>query len=500
MGLNKSLRMFPEGIREIIAQHLIELFSNVYEFKTLLRKDVSTCLMDVFGGTSADGVNLGEYSHLARLFEEAGLLDLKEANLKSDSGPTPFSKNKLITLLKEKGWDQADIERLRVQLKEANNDFKLMMRRMRQFRAGARLHYIAAQLLELGDGSVVESNASIPPHITTMIEEVNEVLQQNDVSDTWKSLVKIQNNQLKGGKRLVKLQQLAAQYYRTGEIDDDDLEELIELLAEKRTKEEAMEMIKGVALLQDDGRDRLTLLQQLAAEYNRTGGEVNKEELKKLLKLLKDERTEKEAMDMIKGVALLQDDGGKRLVLFSQLASLYNKKGGEDGEGREAIKRDNRLAELVNLMSDGTTPEMAIDVIVNIADQCSKTFWTNLDKLKKYREAFPDDVVEVDVNGEMVKVLTIDTRRNNECHCLHDWLVTQNGHRNAKGETEDNWGFKAYKRMGSIEQLALSGIDVTFDTKNKVHQKAMDKRLGVKTKKGVSEERSGFMDLLTGGR
>ena len=106
MGLNKSLRMFPEGIREIIAQHLIELFSNVYKFKTFSRKGFSTCIMDVFGGTSADGVNLGEYSHLARIFEESGLLDLKEADIKSDSvlkkmkrGPTPFSKNKLMVKL-----------------------------------------------------------------------------------------------------------------------------------------------------------------------------------------------------------------------------------------------------------------------------------------------------------------------------------------------------------------------------------------------------------------
>ena len=241
-------------------------------------------------------------------------------------------------------------------MKEASDDFDLMMRRMKQFRAGARLHYIAAQLLELGNGSVVESNASIPPHIITMIEEVTEVLQQNDVSDTWRSLVKIQNNQLQGGKRLVKLQQLAAEYSRTGKIDDDDLKELVELLKDERTEKEAMDMIKGVALLQDDGRDRLTLLQQLAAEYNHTG-QVNKEELKKLLSLLKDERTEKEAMDMIKGVTLLQDDGRDRLTLLQQLAAEYNHTGQVNKE---------ELKKLLSLLKDERTEKEVMDMIKGV--------------------------------------------------------------------------------------------------------------------------------------
>ena len=92
-------------------------------------------------------------------------------------GPTPISTDKLIGKLQEKDWDRADIERLLVQLKEASDDFDLMMRRMKQFRAGARLHYIAAQLLAVGDGSVVSrDDDSIPPHITTMIEEITKVL------------------------------------------------------------------------------------------------------------------------------------------------------------------------------------------------------------------------------------------------------------------------------------------------------------------------------------
>ena len=440
--------MFPKDIREIIAQHLIELYSVVYEFETFSRKGFTTCIMDVFGGNSKDGVDVGEYSYIARLLEESGLLDLKEADIKSKSirekmrpGPTPISTDKLIRKLKEKDWDQVDIERLLVQLKEASDDFKLMMRRMRQFRAGARLHYIAAQLLELGNGSVVrKGEVSIPPHITAMIEEVTEVLK-NDENDTWNSLVKIQNNQLKGGKRLAKLQQLAAKRISGGEIDEDDLKELIELLAEKRTKEEAMAMIEGAAI----GLGRLPLLQQLAAEKNRTG-KVNKEELKKLLKLLKDERTEKEAMDMIEGaaiglgrlpllqqlaaeknrtgevnkkelkkllnllgkdrtekeamamiegVALLQDDSGERLSLLSQFASLYNKAGGKEGEGRATIESDSRLNKLVPLMGKGATRETAINAIVKLANRCNETFWRRYNELKNYREDFPEDIVDV---------------------------------------------------------------------------------------------------------
>ena len=116
MGLNKSLRMFPESVREVITQHLIEIYSNIYTFKTF--GDVSTsdigftsCIMEVFGGvTSEDGVALGEYSYLAKLLEASDLIGLQEADIKTKSirarvtaGPAPISMNRLNSHLQEAG-------------------------------------------------------------------------------------------------------------------------------------------------------------------------------------------------------------------------------------------------------------------------------------------------------------------------------------------------------------------------------------------------------------
>jgi len=389
MGLNKSLRMFPKDIREIIAQHLIELYSVVYEFETFSRKGFTTCIMDVFGGNSKDGVDVGEYACLARLLEESGLLDLKKADIKSKSirekmrpGPTPISTDKLIGKLREKDWDRANIERLLVQLKEASDDFDLMMRRMKQFRAGARLHYIAAQLLAVGDGSVVSRDVdSIPPHITTMIEEITKVLQQ-DENDTWRSLMKIQKNQKESGERLGKL-------------------------------------------------------------------------------------------------------GG----LMSKLASIFNNAGGEEGNGLATINNNRMLDELALLFPGGK--EAAINAIAKLANRCNKTFWRRYNELKKYREDFPDDVVD--------GILTIDMKRENgKYKDLHDWLVTQNGHLKANGFSDNNdnhWGIKAYERMGSIEQLALLRMNVTFDTA--LHDKAMKKRLKNNLKKKDMDKTGGKRNLFS---
>ena len=78
MGLNKSLRMFPESVREVITQHLIEMYSNIYTFKTFgdeFTSDIgfTSCIMEVFGGDSEDGVDVGEYSYLASLFRSVRL-------------------------------------------------------------------------------------------------------------------------------------------------------------------------------------------------------------------------------------------------------------------------------------------------------------------------------------------------------------------------------------------------------------------------------------------
>lgn len=90
------------------------------------------------------------------------------------------------------------------------------------------------------------------------------------------------------------------------------------------------------------------------------------------------------------------------------------------------------------------------------------------------------------------------TRDNGKYQDLHDWLVTQNGHRKGYGVVGKEYccGVKAYERMGSIEQLALLRLNVTFDTT--LHEKAMGKRLKNKAKEGVTEGRGNWMSFING--
>ena len=444
MGLNKSLRMFPESVREVITQHLIEIYSNIYTFKTFgdeFTSDIgfTSCIMEVFGGDSEDGVDVGEYSYLAKLLEASDLIGLQEADIKTKSirarvtpGPAPISMKRLNSHLQEAGWEQADIERLHVQLNEAHCNFNLMMLRMRQFRAGARLHYIAAQLLALGDGSVVNQNdETIPSHITFMIKEVTRVLEQNDEQDTWRSLVKIQRNQLEGG-------------------------------------------------------NRLTLLSQLGAKRNR-GEEITADELAQLVASLADGTSDDDAMAMIQNQAEVQRENGERL---GQIGSLLNQLAAKQNRGEEITA--DELAQLKLSLADGTSDEDAMDMINNVASRCDETFCRRFGQLKKYKENNHDDVVNV--NG--VNVLTIESDRSKFDSNLGAWLNTQNGYHYANNMSEYECGVKAYKRMGSIEQLALEGIGVTFDPN--LHKKAMNIRAANKSKKNAGKKRNGIMGLIRG--
>jgi len=313
-------------------------------------------------------------------------------------------------------------------------ELSAIMSRMEKFRAGCRLQYIAAQMPD------TLSYYTLPSYIKSMIKRISSAL----------------------GK----------------------------------TPKQVFDSLKRIK----KARERFSLLSDLATVYNQAGGgetgvaavEKEKKKLNKLKSLLVDSSL---AIDMVKNTAEKHERLGNLGGMMNKLASTYNNASSEE-EGLAAINKDPKLDELALLFPGGK--QAALEAVLNTANSCSKSFWENFKKLKKYRKDFPGDVVEVEVNGDMVKVLTIDTSRNSESHSLHQWLVTQNGHRYAKGETEDNWGFKAYKRMGSIEQLALSGIDVTFDTENEVHQKAMDKRLGNKATESVDEEVGDFITFLGG--
>ena len=64
---------------------------------------------------------------------------------------------------------------------------------------------------------------------------------------------------------------------------------------------------------------------------------------------------------------------------------------------------------------------------------------------------------------------------------LHAWMTHMNGYRKWVGDDSVNYGVKAYLRMGSIEQIALSELGVSFD--HDTHKKAMAIRLSNKMQK-----------------
>ena len=192
-------------------------------------------------------------------------------------------------------------------------------------------------------------------------------------------------------------------------------------------------------------------------------------------------------MAMIMNAASSQVRFGDLGGLMNKLASIYNNAGGEEGNGLTTIDSSPMLDQLATLFPGGK--EAALKAVLNTASQCDKTFWRRFGQLKKHKENNRDNVVNV--NG--IEVLTIESEIDLK---LALWLNTQNGYHYANNMDEYGCGVKAYKRMGSIEQLALEGIGVTFDPN--LHKKAMNIRAANKSKKNAGKKRNGIMGLIRG--
>ena len=406
---------------------LTDVYRNVYNFEP----NFVSKIMTIFG-SDYGGIDMGMYAHIAKLLEEANLLDLYDKvtkmNFSTEADELAFVLEKLRSV---PGMSSACVDFFVEQLE--TYQLFIIMSRMEKFRAGCRLQYIAAQMPN------TRLYLSLPSYIKSMIKTISNTL----------------------GK----------------------------------TPKQVFDSLKRIKKAQEG----LSLLNKLASVYNTNNQSESSirgtRDMKKVCKL--HGCTEDEAVESVKNTARAQSDFSDLGGMMNKLACKYNDASSEE-DGLAAINKDPMLDALALLFPGGK--EAALKAVLNTANRCSKTFWENFKKLKKYRKDFPDDVVEVEVNGEMVKVLTIDNGKDaRKHHGLHLWLSTQNGHRYAKKEGEYGCSIKAYKRMGSIEQLALSGINVTFDTKNKVHQKAMEKRVDNIAKDSLDEEVGGFISFLTRG-
>ena len=71
MGICKNVKVYHQYVRGYMMETLRLVYSNVYEFAD----DYRTFIMDVFGADYA-GIDIGMYSHIARLLDAADLLNL----------------------------------------------------------------------------------------------------------------------------------------------------------------------------------------------------------------------------------------------------------------------------------------------------------------------------------------------------------------------------------------------------------------------------------------
>jgi len=332
---------------------------------------------------------------------------------------------------------------------------------MRRFRAGARMSSVAAQL--------PDDENQIPDYMMTMIDNIANTLGK-DRKRVIKSLYRIKANQTIGGERLALLQQLASKYNEDPtSITNDDLDKLITLLKDGSDRTSALEMVKGVAMAQDKGGERLALLQQLASKYNKNPSSITNDKLDELIELLKDGSDRTSALEMIKGVAMVQDEGGERLSLLAKLVSKYNHHGG-GATGRTAIEGSD-LERLVTLMTRHGNKDMVVKKIEKFAQKCDITFWNNYKQLVAYKKKHGMVTVGKD------KVLYVFPDDKN----LYEWLIAMVNYSGVEGDRlkYKKYGIVAHERVGSIEYNALVDLGVVFNNDSLMsaaHKKIEDDR------------------------
>ena len=153
----------------------------------------------------------------------------------------------------------------------------------------------------------------------------------------------------------------------------------------------------------------------------------------------------------------------ERLSLVSILAKEYNGTDGDDDEKVTAVVEHPDFHQF--LVVRQVSKDVAIEIIKDTAEAYLETFWKNYKKLEEYYTQNKDDDV-VEIGGE--HILTIRCHRSDgnggDYRTLYNWMNTQNGFMLEQRESGDHaYGFKAYKRPGSLEYLALVHLKVSFN-------------------------------------
>jgi hypothetical protein len=174
------------------------------------------------------------------------------------------------------------------------------------------------------------------------------------------------------------------------------------------------------------------------------------------------QKNEQEVFRALMRIKNAQERLCDRNRLVNSLAKQYNGIDGNDDEKKAALVE---LTDFIRFIKDHNIgQEDAIKLIKNTADAYRQTFWDNCKLLEEYHTQHgKHDIVEI----EGVRILTVNSTRDDgndgDYLTLYNWVNTQNGYLDAQTESgEHRYGVKAYKRPGSLEYLALVGLDVCF--------------------------------------
>jgi hypothetical protein len=153
-----------------------------------------------------------------------------------------------------------------------------------------------------------------------------------------------------------------------------------------------------------------------------------------------------------------------RPKLLHHLAKVFNYATGDIEDRKNEVRNDPEFKSFMKAyrrdLTSETDREGAIEAVMKTARAYDKTFWTHFTKLVAYIGEHPNDFVTI---GD-TEILIIDTSKNQEKYNpLKKWLEVMNGYSNHMNYTEHSYGLKAYKMMGSIEQLALAEKRVCFN-------------------------------------
>ena len=262
---------------------------------------------------------------------------------------------------------------------------------LQRFSAGHYLHTLAS-MLEVEDASNIEFENQTD-EVQEDITGLAKILDQEE-KDIIYSLKRIWRCQQQGGERLALLNELASIYSKNGEeVVTPRLGELVPLLKEGSTEIGALQMIIQQAAQQQASGEFLALLSELGSIYSKNGEEAVTPRLGELVPLLKEGSTEVDALQMI----IQQAAQHQRLALLNELAKIYLK------EGEEVVTP--RLGELVALLKEGSNDILALEMIKQQANQFETTFWMYFKRLEEYIENNDDDDIFFDVDGDKILVV-----------------------------------------------------------------------------------------------